>query len=197
MYKKQMGFQKIACMAALISAAVVFVYSLGILTDLYDTLYGTMRNPNDLTQTLVPGSIIYYDMQDFNRTYMHLGLGLILLAVLLFVTNTHVRRRYYVGNIVATLLFCAASAGVNLWAHAKIAAYKVQYLTTVDFEALKSYAEMWKQTYSDSTLLLDLHIPVTVLSFLAVAALVVNLIWKLNMMRSEAKLIAQGKGAAA
>ena len=61
MYKKQLVFQKYACLFAVIAAAVSFVYSLGIITDIYDTLYSTMMNPADLTQTFVPGSIIYYE----------------------------------------------------------------------------------------------------------------------------------------
>ena len=55
MYKKQLTVQKILCMAAVIVSAVVFFYALGIMTDLYDALYDTMRNPNDVFQTDVPG----------------------------------------------------------------------------------------------------------------------------------------------
>ena len=80
MYKKQLVFQKYACLLAVIAAAVSFVYSLGIITDIYDTLYSTMMNPNDLTQTFVPGSIIYYDMQEFNRQFTNISIVLILTA---------------------------------------------------------------------------------------------------------------------
>ena len=143
MYKKQLVFQKAACLLAIIAAAVSFVYSLGIITDIYDSLYSTMMNPNDLTQTMVPGSIIYYDMRAFNKQFLYLSIGLILLACFLFLTNTHSRRKYYVGNYVATALYGVASIGVAAWAHVQISAFKVQYLTTVDFEALKKFAEMW------------------------------------------------------
>ena len=105
MYKKQLTVQKILCLAAIIVSAVVFLYALGIMTDLYDALYDTMRNPNDVFQTDVPGSIVYYNMQDFNNYFLKYSIGLILLAVLLFITNTHVRRKYYIGNYVATGLF--------------------------------------------------------------------------------------------
>ena len=59
MYKKQMKLQKLICIAAIIASALVFVYALGLLTDLYDALYTTMPNPYDLTETDVPGSIIW------------------------------------------------------------------------------------------------------------------------------------------
>ena len=98
MYKKQLGFQKIACLLAIISSAVWFVYSLGMITDIYDALYYTMLDPDDLTQTLVEGSILYYDMQAFNKAFLYASIGLILLACFLYLTNTNIRRKYYIGN---------------------------------------------------------------------------------------------------
>ena len=76
----------------MISSVIVFLYALGIMTDLYDSLYSTMMNPADLTQTTVPGSIVYYNMQEFNSVFLKYSIGLILLACLLYITNTHIRR---------------------------------------------------------------------------------------------------------
>ena len=101
MYKKQLVFQKYVCLFAVIAAALAFVYSLGMITDIYDTLYATMMNPNDLTETFVPGSIIYYDMQEFNRQFTSVSIVLILTACLLYLTNTQIRRKYYIGNYAA------------------------------------------------------------------------------------------------
>ena len=74
--------------------ALAFVYSLGIMTDLYDSLYGTFRRG----KTSVSGAEIYNDMQGFNKTLLHGSIGMILLCVVLFITSTHSRRRYYIGN---------------------------------------------------------------------------------------------------
>lgn len=196
MYKKQLGFQKFACLLAVISAAVYFIYSLGFITDIYESLYPTMMNPDDLSQTWVPGSIIYYDTYEFNKLFTNLSIGLILLACLLFLMNTNIRRKYYIGNYVAIGLYSVASVAMTVWVHQNISAFKVQYLTTVDFEALKSFAELWKKPYSDSTFLLDLHYAVAGLSILSVVVLVGNMIWKISLMRGENKLIAEGKEAA-
>lgn len=196
MYKKQLVFQKFACLFSVVAAAVSFVYSLGIITDIYDSLYSTMMNPNDLTQTMVPGSIIYYDMQDFNKLFLYLSIGLILLACFLFITNTNVRRRYYIGNYVATCLYAVATVAVTVWAHIQISAFKVQYLTTVDFEALKSFSEMWKTPYIDSTFWLDLHYVVAAIGLLSAAAMIGNMVWKIVLMRDEAKLLNERKEAA-
>lgn len=196
MYKKQLRFQKFACLFSIIAAAISFLYALGIMTDIYDSLYPTMMNPNDLTQTFVPGSIIYYDMQDFNKLFVNLSIGLILLACLLMITNTQIRRRYYIGNYVAVGAYSAATLGVTIWSHVQISAFKTQYLTTVDFEALKSFAEQWGKTYIESTFWLDLHYLVALIAVASVAALIGNTVWKVAMMRGEQQLIAEGKEVA-
>ena len=102
MYKKQMTFQRIVCFALLIGAALVFVYSLGLMTDLYDALYTTIRSANNLDRTTVTGSRLYYDMQGFNKTFTGVSIAMILVTLTLFITNTHSRRRYYIGNFITT-----------------------------------------------------------------------------------------------
>lgn len=197
MYKKQMRFQKIACLFAIIAAAIMFIYSLGIMTDLYDSLYSTMMNPNDLTQTSVPGSIIYYDMQDFNKSFTNVSICLILAAAFLFVSNTNIRRRYYISNFIATGIYSVATVAVSVWAHLQISAFKVQYLTTVDFEALKKFSELWGKPYIESTFWLDLHYFVCGIAILSVVALVYNAYWKVQMMRGEQALLDGAKEVAA
>lgn len=196
MYKKQLTVQKFICYAAIIISAAVFIYSLGIMTDLYDTLYSTMRNANDLSKTDVPGSIVYYNMQNFNGMFLQAGIGLILAGVLLFITNTHVRRKYYIGNYVAVGIYSVASLAVIVWAHSQIELYKAQFLQ-VDFEALKEHAEMWNTAYTESTFWFDVHYFLFGLLFLVVVALIGNVIWKRKLMQEEQSLINQGKGAAA
>jgi len=197
MYKKQMCFQKYVCLLAVIAAALSFVYSLGMITDIYDSLYSTMMDPNDLTQTFVPGSIIYYDMQDFNKLYTNVSIGLILTACLLYLMNTQVRRKYYIGNYVAIGIYSVATLGVTAWSHLQIAAFKTQYLTTVDFAALKAFSEMWNKPYIESTTMLDLHYVVALVSLASVAALIGNAVWKIRLMKEENALIEAGKEAVA
>lgn len=196
MYKKQLRFQKIVCLLAIVAAAICFVYSLGIITDIFDSLKSTMRNPNDLYDTKVPGSIIYYDMQEFNRQFVNMSVGMILVSCLLFLTNTQVRRKYYIGNYVATVLYSLCAIALTVWSHTQIEAFKHQFLTTVDFEALKAYAEMWKTYYTESTLLLDIHYITGGLLVLSAVLLIGNMVWKICLMKAENKLLAQGKEAA-
>ena len=195
MYKKQMTAQKILCMAAIIVSAIFFLYTLGLMTDLYDSLYDTMRNPNDLTQTDVPGSIIYYAMQAFNRTILILSIVQILLGVLLFLTNTHCRRRYYIGNYAATALFTAGAIYNTVYAHVNIETAKAMFLQ-VDFAALKEHADMWGTLYTESTFWFDIHYLVFGLLMLVSILLVANVFWKVSLMKDEARLVEEGRRSA-
>ncbi len=196
MYKKQLGFQKIACLLAVVASALWFLYSLGMITDIYDALYYTMLDPDDLTQTLVPGSILYYDMQAFNKAFLYVSIGMILLSCLLYLTNTNSRRKYYIGNYVAAGAYSIASIATAVWSHFEIAAFKTQFLTTVDFEALKKWSESLPSIkYTESTLLLDLHLLVAGIAIASVVVMVVNVAWKIKVMKEEDALIEKGKEA--
>lgn len=196
MYKKQMRLQKIACLICIIAAAVAFIYALGISTDLYDSLYNTMTNKNDPHKTKVEGSWIYYDMQDFNRSFVNVSIILILLACLLFIMNNHTRRKYYITNYIAAGAYSVATLAVTGWYLKNVVAFRTQYLTTVDFEALKAYADMGFVTYSESTFWFDLGFVVGAFAIVSVVLLVVNTVWKVKLMRGENMLIKAGEEAA-
>ncbi len=197
MYKKQMKLQKAVCLLVLAASVIVFLYALGIMTDLYESLYFTIRNPENPARNPVAGALIYYDMQGFNKQFLHVGIGLILASLLLFITSTHVRRRYYVGNVVAVALNAAANAAAALWAGAQIAVFKAQYLSEVDFEALKDFASKRNTYYTDSTFWFDIHTLVFGIAIVANVLLIANLIWKFSLMKQEKQLLEAGKGAAA
>lgn len=191
-----MTFQRIVCMAMLVASAIVFIYSLGLMTDLYDSLYSTMMNPDDYTETTVKGSDIYYNMQPFNSLFTKISIGLILVTLFLFVTNTHSRRKYYVGNFFAVGLSTVCNIAVSVWALSEISAYKAQYLQ-IDFEALEKHSQMWKTYYTDSTFWFDISYAVFGILLLITVLLVVNLILKVILMKEEKRIIGSRKGGMA
>jgi len=197
MYKKQMKLQKAVCLLVLITSVIVFLYALGIMTDLYESLYFTIRNPENPDRNPVAGSLIYYDMQAFNKQFLHVGIGLILASLLLFITSTHVRRRYYIGNVIAVAVNVVANVVAAFWASAQIKAFKAQYLSTVDFEALADFASKRNTYYTDSTFWFDVHTCVFAISIIASVLLVANLIWKFQLMKEEKQLVEAGRRAAA
>ena len=191
-----MKIQKIVCFLVLAASVVVFLYSLGIMTDLYDSLYYTIPNKDNLDRSRVDGARVYYDMQPFNQQFLHFGIGLILCAVLLFLTNTNTRRRYYVSNIIAVVINAAVNVYVAVWAHAQILAFKAQFLQ-VDFEALKKFADRQHTLYTESTFWFDIHVAVFAFAIIANVLLIANMIWKFQLMNQEKQLINAGKEAAA
>lgn len=196
MYKKQMTFQRIVCFALLIGAALVFVYSLGIMTDLYDALYSTIRSANNLDRTTVTGSRVYYDMQGFNKTFTIVSIGMILVTLTLFITNTHSRRRYYIGNIISTFLVAGCNVAASIWAISQIMVYKAQFLQ-IDFEALKKHAESRKTLYTESTFWFDASYVVFGILLVLTVLLIINLVMKFTLMKAEKNLIGKGKGVRA
>jgi len=192
MYKKQVRLQKILCLALLAVSAMIFIYSLGIMTDLYDALYSTIRSAKNLDKSTVTGSRVYYDMQDFNKLFLKLSIGMILLCVTLFVTNTHNRRKYYIGNYCSIALVSAGGIALTAWAHRQIEAYKAQFLA-INFEELAEHAAKRKTLYTESTFWFDVHYLIFALLVIGIVLLIANAIWKCKLMKDEQALIAGGK----
>ena len=193
MYRKQMTLQKIVCFIMLASSVITFAYSLGIMSDLYESFYYSIRSTENPARNPIAGSLIYYDMQDFNKAFLKAGIALILISLILFVTNTHIRRRYYIGNVIAVMANVIANIAVTIWASAQIGVYKDKFLNEVDFQAFREYADLMKSYYTESTFWFDVHIYVFGFGILACLLLVANLIWKFMLMDQEQKLIKAGK----
>ncbi|MBE5795128.1 MAG: hypothetical protein E7323_10675 [Clostridiales bacterium] len=196
MYRKQLTWQKILCFAAIAVSAIVFLYALGLMTDLYDSLYPAMMDPNNIDNTYVPGSQIYYHMQPYNKQLLSASIVMILLSCALFITNTHSRRRYYVGNILTSVAWTVAGAVISFWAHGQSELFKAEFLQ-VDFKSLEMFSKMMKKPYIDSTFWFDAHYAVFALVLLVGILLIVNLCWKFSLMNAEKRLIEEGKKASA
>jgi len=204
MYKKQMLFQRIICYIVLIVSALIFVYSLGIMTDLYDGLRQAIPDPTILDSNdpsgmgpKVEGARILYDMQDFNRLLTTGAIILVLLSVFLLVTSTHVRRRYYISNYIATGLVSIGGIAFSAWSVNEIMSWKATYQQLVDFEKLEKLAKILKFAYYDAnhTFLFDAGVVIFIVYIVVLVLLVLNMIWKITLMSAEKKLLAAGKEA--
>lgn len=197
MYKKQLIWQKILCFAALAACGVLFLYSLGLSTDLFDGLFYALPEEAKLAtaKVNVPGAEIYYDIQPFNRQLLSSSIYLLLLGCLLFITNTHSRRKYYISNAVSTFAFTAGGVYASVWGHQNIQSFKAQFLN-MDFAAYEKYANRRRKPFIDSTFWFDAHYLVFALLLLVCAALVFNYFWKMRLMIAEKRLIDIGKGGA-
>lgn len=192
MYKKQMILQRIVCFLVLGAAALVFIYSLGLVTDLYDNNFNFYAQ--NLKRPKVAGTEVYYYIQDFNRALTGSGLVLILLALSQFVTQNHARRRYYIANYITVGVNTVAAIGVSVWALINIFSYKAQYLM-VDFEALETEAAKYGFEWYYSTFWFDIAVVVFAIVLIGAAANVANLFLKRALMKEEQQLIAESREA--
>ena len=178
MFKPQMKFQKILFIALLILSGATFIYSLGIMTDMYG-LYQTQALGG------VPGSQIFYDMQGYNHNMVLISIALVLVSCLPFITASNTRRKYYIGNTVATYAQAVAFAGAAVYLIINILKFRNQFLTTVDFTFYKTASETMNFMYSDSTAYFTLGLILAVLLIAGAAAAVYNLTWKNKLVKQE------------
>ena len=186
-------------MLALIAAALVFVGSLGLSTDLYDALSRTILYPDyDLDYTSVAGSRVYYDMFGFNSDFTKVSIVLIIITLALFFTNSHTRRKYYIGNYIATGLVVASEIAVSVWCIPQIASYKATFQNNVDFEALEAFSKDWGTLYigPNDTFWFDLCYWIFGLLIVTACLLIVNVRFKAIVMKGEKEALASGKGEA-
>jgi hypothetical protein len=184
-----MILQRIVCYALLIAAVVVFIYSLGLVTDLYESLY-PYSDPTK--RKYVEGADIYNHIQPFNKQLTGAGVALVLSAVSLFIFNTHKRRKYYVGNYVTVALNAVMNVAVSVWALVNVMAFRAQYLL-IDFARLAEQAEKYDTKYIESTRSFDIAIPVFALLLAVTLVSLANLAFKLMLMKGERELIKEGE----
>jgi len=215
MYKKQMTVQKVICLLSIIASVVLFIYALGFSTDVYDYLkapiiparandaltYLKAENPAKYAEVEAGSDFIgigiYEEMDAFNKDLLLVSIGAILLALLLYISNTASRRKYYIGNYVTVGLNVVYNVAAGIWMHQNVVQFRAKYLTC-DFDAIKwIYQEKIKEEFSMSTFWFDVHYLVLALSLLAAVLLVLNTIWKINLMKEEKSLIQAGKEQAA
>lgn len=215
MYKKQMTVQKVICLLSIIASVVLFIYALGLSTDVYDYLKAPVttarteealkflktENPEKYADVATGADFIgigiYEEMDAFNKDLLLVSIGSILLALLLYISNTASRRKYYIGNYVTVGVNVAFNVWAVVWMHLNVASLKAQYLA-MDFDAIKwIYQEKLRTDFAMSTFWFDAHYFVLALSLVAAVLLILNVIWKINLMKEEKSLIQAGKEQAA
>ena len=179
--------QRIVCFALLAAAVLVFIYSLGLVTDLhYNNFAYYSQNPS---KPSFEGALLFREIQPFNKQLTTCGIVLILSALLVFIFGAHSRRKYYIGNYITIALNAALSIGVSVFGIVNVIKYKQEYLK-IDFEALKKMQEMLKKPYSISSFWFDAGYVVFGVLILVTLLSLASLAFKIYVMRAEKKLLA-------
>lgn len=194
MYKKQMILQRIACFLLLGAAALVFIYSLGIMTDIYAAFFDVYEVPEG-KRKYVEGAIIFKEMQPFNKDLTSAGIILILSTLPLFIFGTHDRRKYYIANYISIAINVVANVGISIWMMINVLKYRAMFML-VDFEKLLELSDTYSGIkYTDSTFWFDIGWFVFGVVIFATVVSIANLIFKVVLMRAERKLLNEGKEA--
>lgn len=178
--------QKIVCFVVLAAAALVFIYSLGLVTDLHYNNFAYYAE--DPEYPAFDGAEIYQEIQPFNKALTTAGLFLILSALLVFIFGSHKRRKYYVGNYIAIGLNSALTIGVSVWGILNVIKYKEMYYN-IDFEALAMWQELLKKPYDISPFWFNAGFFVFGIAIVAAILGILNLVFKVLVMRGERMLL--------
>lgn len=199
-----MTFQRIVCMGLLVACALVFIYSLGLMTDMHNGIYQSYRNGPRKGEEFA-GTEIYLEMQPFNKDLTMVAIGLILVTLLNFIMGTSSRRKYYIGNYVTIAISTICNVAATLWSMKALMQYKHEYLTRINWPKLDPATGEWSNprlkeiiesrggVCSDSTFWFDVSYVVFGILMLFTVLLIVNLILKIIVMNSEKRLIGSRK----
>lgn len=178
MFKPQMKFQKILSLALLIFAAVCFVFSIGLTTDIYG-LYKASAI------TYFNGIELFQQIQPYNSSAVILSIVLIVTCLLPFIFATNKRRLYYLDNYISSGVQAAFFGFYGIYVLINTINYRTRFVTQTDFVSYKEAAETFDFKYSDSTFFFDIEIVLSILCLVAVGLIVFNLIWKAKIMKEE------------
>lgn len=200
--KAQMKFQKWMCLVMLIAGALgllyAFCYMTGSLSELGQNINpGTTHTSKFTAKQGLNDALLYDDIQGFNTLMMYFGIAMILLAVVLYITASNKRRNYYVSNYVATGLCAGGNIVMSLVCLIMNASWRSEFLK-VDFESWKAFNEsgvelglITETHYGDSTAWFDVGFAVYAIIIVASVLLVLNLIWKIMLMKGEKQLLSK------
>ena len=213
MFRKQMMFQRLLCILMIVVSVVVFIYALGFMTDANDMIasaalgYEPDHNESDEVKAEIarkkePLRPFLEQMNLFNRDFVRAAIGLILVSLILLLTNTHTRRKYYISNFIATLVNACTAVVISVWAHGRITSLKNEYYSgKIDFEFIKMTCDDFVNNrdvksvnvYTESAFWFDVHYYIFGALLLLAAILILNAVWKSFLMKNEKHALATGK----
>ncbi len=180
-----MKFQKILTLALLIFAAVCFVFSIGIATDMYGLYLSSAVSYFD-------GINLFQEIQPYNRLAVIFSIILVVCCVLPYIFATNKRRLYYLDNYISSGVQGGFFVFWGIYILINSITFKTRFLTEIDFAAYKETAELFQFKYSESTFFFDAGIVLAVFCFVAAGLVVLNVLWKVKIMKKENEILALG-----
>lgn len=149
----QMKFQKAVVISAFVVAILTFVYAVSFATPFY-TLSLAPDAPDGVDIDVGSIRAFFTEVQPFNRTLTALSVVFILVSLLLFLSFSQKRRRYYLFNYIAAGCYSVASLGFSIFSFINLADLSAKY-SQFEFEAieaaLQARIEYWGELFPDHT----------------------------------------------
>lgn len=192
--KAQMRFQKILSLITLIVAAIVIVFALAFCSGSLEFV----RYYENRVDSFLGDDLAYYlnlSAQDVSQTMFIVGIVFLLVTVTLYITASNKRRKYYITNYisvgaVALMAIITAIIGFMLLSTCANDFY------AIDWEALSAHVkanplQFPAKPFSSSAVPLIMGYVVCAIVLVNAVFVVLNLVWKILLMKGEKKLLAQ------
>lgn len=199
--KAQMRFQKIICLIMIIVGALAVVYALVYCTGSVQMLSDALNSSGKSFFKAAKGlndATYYTKIKSFNDLLLIFGIVIILLGVVLYIAACNKRRNYYITNYVAIGL-CAGGDIILSLVAIILNGYWLGEFKKIDFESWHALAVSQNPAlpYSESTVWFDLGFVVYAIVIIAAVFLILNLVWKIKLMKGEKALLAGNQNGTA
>lgn len=196
-----MKFQKILALVSLITAALAVVLSLCFCSGVMNGIINYSTDYAGYDEYGVDN--LYNFSQGINNALVIVAIVFLLGTVLLFAMGCNKRRNYYPTNYVAIGVYAAVAFAFAIFMVITCAMCLV-YMGQIDFAAWKAYESEQEmgiggelvyshtQYYSHNCATLVLGILLAVVVIAEIVVWILNLVWKIKLMKGEKALLAQG-----
>lgn len=188
--KTQMRFQKYLMLVTLVIAALSFVYALIFCSGTvyqYNFCYSKAAD----REYVAGARDFYWTVQSYNDILIILGIIFIVVAVLNFIVASNKRRKYYITNYVATGI-SAVYAIVLAVLLIVFVTDSFGYFDVIDPEAAKTYYSQFRNDFAYSAWNFTLGYVLAAIVLVDAVAVVLNLVWKIKLMKGEKALLQNG-----
>ncbi|MDE7086947.1 MAG: hypothetical protein K2O67_02020 [Clostridia bacterium] len=146
---------------------------------------------NQPIHDIIGADALYNYSQHMNNVFVIMAIILILAVVTLYITATNKRRNYYVTNYVSIGIVVAFSVAFAIFLMAMCGTC-ISLANQIDMAQWKTLSETsgYPSGYSENYATIILGFILAVIILLEAAAWVLNLLWKIKLMKGEKALLA-------
>lgn len=185
--KTQMRFQKILMLVTLVVAALSFVYALsfcGGTVYQYNSLYDQINKVEEVEGA----EALFLASQKYNDILIGLSVAFIVIVALNFVMASQSRRNYYVTNYVSIIL-TAVYAVVFAILLLVFVSNTFSLFAAIDKEVAEFEYSLVMDDFKYSVVNFILGYLMAALMIVNAVILVLNLVWKIKLMKGEKQLL--------